>query len=629
MSITLANPVAALSEKIAQPLDDADLAMRNVASLYRTANGQLQTRQQTLIQTFEGLGADAFTDMIAKQVNWVDNITNNLDSLAGFYKDCANTVRTAAQYIEGAIQPFLDLVQWVLDRLTPDIVVKEGESAVHAVFNDMRAQVHREIHDAGSFFGNIAHLRFGDALDDAVDGVKGLAHLTGDVIALVAAVEPILCQWATDVYEGVNWLTNKIDGWLIDAVNWLLGLDSIADDTAVFTDPNSTTEEKWLAGVDMGVNIAMDIALVIPGADIFALLGKGGMKLLEKFGLKVLIDEAAKRIVAKITETVVAQIVKDIVRRFTQKIAQKFSDAIVKRMLQKELTKTVFNNLEKQVRDRIFPRVQAIIDDYLAGRITKEEAQRRLDQLLKDGVPGGGRRGIWEPGWSDRFPGLSPQQLAERVEKLRQNLLSTNDLNKIKQSMQRAGINLSNDEIRAIKNYDFDSAGISFTRENYDAWRRLATGKGTIDDVRYLVHELAEVNALKRTGFDFMGRGWETMTSKQRRQWVADFDRHYAETHSQALLEESRFLSQSLSDITNGNVHLSPVIIAAIGSEEARRNMLVNGLPLIENRNFAAWESEGNRIVTLPNAIKDRLGLGSNKISIKDLIEKLKKMQVK
>jgi hypothetical protein len=329
MGITLANPVAAFTEKIAQPFDDAAPIVRQIADLYDKSNQRLQKNHQTLIATFSGIGANAFTDMIAKQINWVDGIVGNIRDLAGFYETCARDVRLAAQEIEHLIAPFLDIVQWVLDRLTPHIVVHQGESAVYAVFSDMRTQLHREMHDVSGFFSDIVHLHFGSALHDAVDGVKGLAHLGGDVLALVEAVEPILCQWAANVYQAVNWLSNKFNSWVLKAADWLFGLSDIADDTAVFVDPNSTSEEKWLAGIDMGVNIVLDIGMIIPGADIFALLGKGGSKLLEKFGLKELEDQILKAL-EKVT-----------LKELREKLAQNILSSILRKLVGNKALPTI------------------------------------------------------------------------------------------------------------------------------------------------------------------------------------------------------------------------------------------------------------------------------------------------
>lgn len=636
--ITLANPIAAFSEKIAQPFDDAAPIVRQIAGLYHDANQQLQTDHDTLVQTFKGMGADSFTNMISKQTNWVNGIVDNLNTLAGFYETCANDVRTAARVIEGAIQPFLDLVQWVIDRLTPDIVVQQGESAIQAVFDDMKAQLKREMNDAGGFFSSVVHLHFSTALHDVEDGVKGLAHLGEDAIGLVASLEPILCQWGADIYQAVNWLRNKIGGWGLDAANWLLGLSSIADDTTVFTDPNSTSEEKWMAGIDMGLNVVMDVALFIPGADIFALGGKGAMKLLEKFGLKEVLDTVTQKAMEKVTENVVAQVVKGTIDKFVQKISQKFSEAIVERTLNRDLTRTAFSNLEGKIRQKVFPEVQAIIDDYLAGKISKEEAQARLEQLIQNASPlhSGGRAGIDEFNWQEKFPGLSDKQLAQRVEKLRQGLLNAKDISKVQQSLAEMGVKIDSDTLQAIKQYNFNSRGLAFTVENYEAWKRLVSGNATVSDVRYIIHEQSELNFLKqiqqKTGFDFMGRSWEQMTNSQRQQWLADFDRYYGQAHSQALFDEYKFISQSVSNITNGSVRISPVVAAAIDpnpvEKELRNLMEVDGLPLAENPQFSTWASQGNTIVTLNSAAARRLGLYTNRITEADLIRAIKAMRL-
>ncbi|GLV58224.1 hypothetical protein KDH_50570 [Dictyobacter sp. S3.2.2.5] len=372
----------AFTEKIAQPFDDAAPIVRNIANLYEGSNRNLKQHQTTLTATFSGLGANAFIDMINKQVKWVDGIVGRLRELASFYETCARDIRQAASYISGPIAPFLDIEQWVLDRLTPHIVAEHGESAIHAVFNDMRGQLNREMHDASGFFSDLVHGHFGAALNDAEDSVKGIAHLGGDVLAMVSSVESLLSQWAADIYSAVNWAMNKLNSWGLSAENWLFSLSDIADETVVFTDPNSTSEEKWAAGIEMGVNIVLDIGMVVPGADVVALGGKGVIKLLEKFGLKAVIDEIAKKAVTRITETVVAQVMKNFTKRFVSKLAEKYSEVIVERGLKKSLTQAVFKNLEQDIKPGVENYIQAIIQDWLAGKISAGEAHTEIQALV-------------------------------------------------------------------------------------------------------------------------------------------------------------------------------------------------------------------------------------------------------
>ena len=78
----------------------------------------------------------------------------------------------------------------------------------------------------------------------------------------------------------------------------------------------------------------------------------------------------------------------------------------------------------------------------------------------------GGRAGIHEYGW------LNAGYELKKVESLRQELLSQNDVGKIQQALAKLGIRVKRDIIQAVKNYNFDSQGLGFTVDNYTAWRR-------------------------------------------------------------------------------------------------------------------------------------------------------------
>ena len=123
----------------------------------------------------------------------------------------------------------------------------------------------------------------------------------------------------------------------------------------------------------------------------------------------------------------------------------------------------------------------------------------------------GGRAGLHEKGW------LRAGYKRDEVEPLRQQLLRHNDVGKVQREMQKLGIRVSRTIIRAVKEYNFDSQGVGFVYGNYKAWRRLATGKGTIGDACYLIHEIAEVEELqqikRQTGFDFMGRNFKRLSN--------------------------------------------------------------------------------------------------------------------
>ncbi len=152
--------------------------------------------------------------------------------------------------------------------------------------------------------------------------------------------------------------------------------------------------------------------------------------------------------------------------------------------------------------------------------------------------------------------------------------------------------------LETIKRYNFDSRGIDFNPENYYAWRRLARGKGMIDDLRYIVHELTEVRELQQmqqhTGFDFMGRG--NMTEDQGEHWKSDFNQnYYLYAHSKALEAEYQFLASEIGRVTRWQDSFSKEVIAACDPtrDEALENMLIGKVMLKEHSRFQEWQSKG------------------------------------
>lgn len=99
--------------------------------------------------------------------------------------------------------------------------------------------------------------------------------------------------------------------------------------------------------------------------------------------------------------------------------------------------------------------------------------------------PSGGRAGVHGLKW------LNAGYNLEQIESLRQQLLAQKDIGRVQRAMRKCGITVKRDVIQLVKQYNFDSNGIAFTEENYSAWRRLATGSGTIGDVAYMIQRHA------------------------------------------------------------------------------------------------------------------------------------------
>ena len=99
----------------------------------------------------------------------------------------------------------------------------------------------------------------------------------------------------------------------------------------------------------------------------------------------------------------------------------------------------------------------------------------------------GGRAGLHEYGWAKAGYDL------DEVESLRQELLARKDVGKVQQALRKLGMSVKRDIIQAVKIYNFDSQGLGFSYDNYIAWRRLVTGRGT--EVNYANRSRMERNS--------------------------------------------------------------------------------------------------------------------------------------
>ncbi|MFC6011504.1 hypothetical protein [Nocardia lasii] len=250
------------------------------------------------------------------------------------------------------------------------------------------------------------------------------------------------------------------------------------------------------------------------------------------------------------------------------------------------------------------------------------------------GLHRGGLSGIDEDGWRSVFPDMAGRHLDDAVERARLEVVNRNDISRIQQSVRDAGIDIDASILREIKQYNFNSRGLQFSAENYNAWTRLGNGTASVGDVRYIVHEAAEIRALRvnerETGFDFMGGSWSRMSPAQQRGWEARFNEAYMAAHSEALREEYKFLTDIISDVTNGNIRIKPEVAAAIDRRpEARKHMLVGEVVLKNSPRFDEWRMMGEAMVTLTGSGAVRLGLArGTRISQAELLQRIKYLRV-
>src|SRR5262249_5561916 len=151
--------------------------------LHDTANQHLKQSGHDLEVTMGTDIAQPLSDMISKQYKFADDINQAIEGIANLCNEAAQGVRMATHWLEPILTPYFDLIQGAVDQLTADIVVRQGQSAVQAIFDDLRRQVNRAEHDAGSFFSDVFHLHFSAALHDAEDEGKALLHMVGDALA--------------------------------------------------------------------------------------------------------------------------------------------------------------------------------------------------------------------------------------------------------------------------------------------------------------------------------------------------------------------------------------------------------------------------------------------------------------
>ena len=224
---------------------------------------------------------------------------------------------------------------------------------------------------------------------------------------------------------------------------------------------------------------------------------------------------------------------------------------------------------------------------------------------------------------------------AAQIEQARRALLrQTGDVRQVAAAMRKyseivdpaLGTAISQDTLRTIKAYLFDSPGIAFTYENYQAWTRMATGRGTVDDFRFLLHEAEEVGALARLepGFDFLGRNWDTLTPRQRQRWMDRFLNTqtrrslYFKAHGEALAREYRFLADRVQHFTGYEVSSQAVAVADELGRGARGGplefMTHEGVPLSSHHHFPNWTAASRAPRYLDEGIARPLGLASDQL---------------
>jgi hypothetical protein len=246
----------------------------------------------------------------------------------------------------------------------------------------------------------------------------------------------------------------------------------------------------------------------------------------------------------------------------------------------------------------------------LARGSARQELLERITKALEPRMAGG-RYGPM--GWPEGYT-------TEILNRMRTTLMADPaDIGRVTEAMRRFGIPVDEDMVAAIKTYNFDSPGLRFYSENYYSWGRLAAGTGTIHDARYLVHEAAEIRALRASGFDYNPARWAEMGKFARATWHRQFEAAYERAHALALGEEFDFVARQVERLAGGNMRISgPEVIAIEASDPLRRRLTSAGDALDRVRiqgqlipdlpNYGQWLGRAKELVPLDEATRAQLG---------------------
>jgi hypothetical protein len=208
----------------------------------------------------------------------------------------------------------------------------------------------------------------------------------------------------------------------------------------------------------------------------------------------------------------------------------------------------------------------------------------------------------------------------EVLMRMRRALLDdVGDVDRVVQALRQSGIDfaqqgvvLDRSMVATIKRYIFDSPGIRFSRQNYDAWLRLSSGRGSIGDARFLVHEATEIGGFRRAGVNFLGEGYEEMGRHVRTRWRQEFGPAYMSAHRAAIEAEYDFVASQVSAFAGGRADITREVVAAVdqslSGRQARQLMQVGEGVLEDHPRFYTWRSRGREGVELSPAARERLG---------------------
>lgn len=214
-----------------------------------------------------------------------------------------------------------------------------------------------------------------------------------------------------------------------------------------------------------------------------------------------------------------------------------------------------------------------------------------------------------------------------KTDSLRRSLLARRDadVGAVSKTLENFGVGQANPKnVGKVFDYVFNSSGIGFDYQNYAAWTRLASGRGTVGDVRFFVHEMSEFEQMAAAKVDYMGTGYKVGTPAHDAWFEGTFDPAYMKAHGRALYTEYEFLSGEVNRATG--LRFSPEEIAAVDptNPDAQNYMtLPDGEFLAKHPQYETWKTNGTKSIKLPEAVAEQLKV-SSPATLADVVRALK-----
>ncbi|WP_376793996.1 deaminase domain-containing protein [Thermogemmatispora sp.] len=210
------------------------------------------------------------------------------------HQQAADQLRASARDADRIVAPFLSLVNHIMDQLTPDLVVREGEAPIHAVCADLRHTLNSLDHSTGKLLHDVFSLNLSGLAHDAEEEGKELSRLVGDALAGLAVVEPALAQWAAETAQVMDWLSNQGARLLNNVADHVLNIEDLFTAAAILYDPNALPRERLGAVFLIACTLYQDLTLFCPEADILNFAMHGVFEAIGKTVLKDLLEEGGK-----------------------------------------------------------------------------------------------------------------------------------------------------------------------------------------------------------------------------------------------------------------------------------------------------------------------------------------------